>query len=91
MKLLTPESSSLEFIIVNENSDKSNLYYNMALKFKNKQRTYKYLIKKSLWNDFLKPLTVAYKGLNIGKTIWGYIISKDIIEFRTYSEIQGDE
>ncbi|EGZ31402.1 hypothetical protein [Malacoplasma iowae] len=90
MKFNTINSSSLEYIYVDEEVRNSSEFYEMRIKFKIKNKLYRYLIKKELWNNSLRKYVIDNKGLNIGKLMWGYILSGEIIQFKTYTEIMLD-
>lgn len=89
MKYETQESSSLEYIIINDQS-KFYGFYHMKLKFKKFDKLYDYEVKKELWENNLKIIIEKNKGLNIGKTIWCHIILGDIIEYKTFKEIHKE-
>lgn len=88
-KILVPLSSSLEYIIITDDS-KFYGYYHMKLKFKEKKKLYDYEVKKDLWENYLEKEAINSNGLNIGKTIWCYIVIGDIIEHTTYKQIMDD-
>lgn len=85
----TPNSSSLEYILINKEC-KFYGFYHMKLKFKKFDTLYDYDIKTELWENNLKKLIQENQGLNIGKTIWCYIILGDIIEYKTFKEIHNE-
>lgn len=87
-KYYTPLSSTLEYIVI---TNKSHFFgfYHMQLKFKNKNKLYDYEIKKKLWDNSLKNETIKNNGLNIGKSIWCYIILGDIIEYTDFQTIMN--
>lgn len=87
MKFETSNSSSLEYIYVDEEVRNSSEFYEMRIKFKTKNKLYRYLIKKQLWNNSLRNYIIENNGLNIGKLMWGYILSGEIIQFKTFTEI----
>lgn len=89
MKYYTPNSSSLEYILI-ENKSKFYNFYHMQLKFKKFNKLYDYEIKKDLWDNNLKIIVEKNNGLNIGKTIWCHIILGDIIEYKTFKEIHNE-
>ncbi len=88
-KIDVPLSSSLEYILIS-NDSKFYGYYHMKLKFKEKQKLYDYEVKKQLWDTYLEKEAINSNGLNIGKTIWCYIVIGDIIEHKSYKEIMED-
>lgn len=90
LKVLTPLSSSLEYILISDDS-KFYDFYHMKLKFKNKKTLYDYEIKKQVWHTILEKQIEASNGLNIGKLIWGYIIMGDVIQYKSYREIMQEE
>lgn len=85
-----PLSSSLEYIIIT-NDSRFYGYYHMQLKFKEKHKLYHYEVKKDLWESYLEQEIIKSNGLNIGKTIWCYIVIGQIIEHTTYQEIMDDK
>lgn len=91
MKFETSNSSSLEYIYVDEEVRNSSEFYEMRIKFKVKNKLYRYLVKKDLWNKSLRKYIIDNNGLNIGKLMWGYILSGEIIQFKTYTEIMLEE
>lgn len=86
LKYLTPFSSSIEYIFINDES-KFFGFYNAKIKYKSKNELYDYEIDKNLWDKTLITIIEEDKGLNLGKTMWGYVIIGQIIEYIPFNDI----
>lgn len=84
----TNQSTTLEYItIYNEDND----YYHCYFKFRDILRHFKYKIDKYVWKTVLYPLITSNEGLNIGKTIWSYILIGKIKEEVKFKDIMKEK
>lgn len=86
VKYETPLSTSLDYIYL---VSKDNNYCYCYFKFKGIRKLFKYWIDINVWETEIEPILTISDGLNIGKTIWGYVLNKQIIEELPYYQIMN--
>lgn len=80
----TKLSTTLEWI---ETYKEDNDWIYCYFQFRGVLNHFKYQIDKYVWKTILEPIITLNEGLNIGKTIWSYILIGKIKEEIKYNEI----